>query len=185
MHLHNTTYIDHGPVPADLFSRLQAVVAGLTAADWEANKYRQNKHGVHKDTQAYIFRFIDDDGKKMIFDPIAESPEMAGAAEVRDAVVFAGECLGNSDLRLVRALFARLPAKKQIKAHVDIAKIYDRARRLHIPIFTSDKCTFIVGGGPVPMPAGRLVEINNRVMHGVVNGGDEDRVHLIFDVEGE
>ena len=185
MHLRNATYIDHGPVPVDLFSRLRAVVAGLTPAEWAENQYRQKTFDVHRDTQAFVFRFLSDDGAKMLFDPISEDPGMKGAAEVRDAVALASERAGITGARLVRAMFAKLPSGKVIKAHIDAAPIYDHVHRLHIPITTNDKCTFIVGGGPVPMPAGRLVEINNRVMHGVVNGGDEDRVHLIFDVEGE
>jgi len=38
-----------------------------------------------------------------------------------------------------------------------------------------------VGDTEVHMKPGELWEINNRREHGVVNGGGEDRIHLIVD----
>ena len=54
-------------------------------------------------------------------------------------------------------------------------------RRTHTPIVTNERVVFEVRGERRHMARGEIVEINNWRDHGVVNDGDEDRIHLIVD----
>lgn len=57
------------------------------------------------------------------------------------------------------------------------------AVRLHVPIFTNEKCFFECEEGTVHLPAdghGCLLRVNR--MHKVINDSDEDRIHLIMSV---
>lgn len=55
------------------------------------------------------------------------------------------------------------------------------AHRIHVPLLTNPDVIFLVGGKQVTMDVGNGYEINNQLVHRVHNGGDEDRIHFIFD----
>jgi quercetin dioxygenase-like cupin family protein len=77
------------------------------------------------------------------------------------------------------AILIKLPAGASIPTHRDAAPHY---RRIHLPIVTNPKCLFTVGNQTIHMKAGELWEIDNDTqLHSVVNGGSEDRVHLLID----
>jgi quercetin dioxygenase-like cupin family protein len=54
-------------------------------------------------------------------------------------------------------------------------------RRIHIPVISTARVEFTVGGEQRVMNQGELWEVNNAREHSVVNKGDESRVHLILD----
>ena len=84
---------------------------------------------------------------------------------------------------LLRALFVKLLRKTKIPTHVDKAnKTFQFSNRIHIPIVTNPNCIFTVGDESIHMKEGEIWEINNdKQPHSVINDGDEDRIHLIFD----
>ena len=54
---------------------------------------------------------------------------------------------------------------------------------LHVPIYTNDKATWIIGGeGGFFMPPGNAHILNSTIPHDVVNYGSTDRVHLYFSI---
>ena len=55
--------------------------------------------------------------------------------------------------------------------------------RLHIPVITNDKVTFMVDGKNLQMKAGRLYYVNFSKKHYVRNDGTEARTHLVLDLK--
>jgi len=82
---------------------------------------------------------------------------------------------------LVRMLLTKMPAGSAIPEHVDSGPALMNCHRVHIPITSSDKVVFVVGGEEKNMQVGEFWEINNALSHSVENQGDEDRIHLIID----
>ena len=87
----------------------------------------------------------------------------------------------------VRAILTRLIAGGMIRPHRDYGESLTRSHRYHYVIKTNEQVQFGVGSELRHLAAGEVWEINNRLLHGVQNLGDEDRVHLIIDyvVPGE
>lgn len=59
---------------------------------------------------------------------------------------------------------------------------FDRVR-LHVPIQTNDKVIFHVHGQYLKLKPGRLYYVNFSQAHQVRNDGNEDRLHLVMDLE--
>ena len=102
--------------------------------------------------------------------------------------------------QVVRCLLAKLPSGLDIPVHHDTGWWTRWSHRVHVPLRTSaqnleagsdaDEVFFMVGPRNddmrrAPFPEGEMVELNNRSKHMVSNqwesGGNEGRVHLIFD----
>jgi hypothetical protein len=83
--------------------------------------------------------------------------------------------------RLLRAMVARLVAGGTISLHLDKHPSFAVAHRIHVPLQTNQGVEFTVDEERVIMEEGKAYELNNLLPHGVYNGGEEDRIHLIFD----
>jgi hypothetical protein len=84
-----------------------------------------------------------------------------------------------------RTRFAILKANQQIKEHVD--NNLDHTIRIHIPLITNNDCIFGVNRAGVwelkNLPAdGRAYFVNTAFPHKVENNGNEDRLHLIVNL---
>lgn len=86
-------------------------------------------------------------------------------------------------VEIMSLVLVKLKANGIIDEHIDEDGMYSETHRVHIPLITNNKCVFTVGQETYTMSEGEIVEINNCIPHGVVNG-DADRVHLIMDVLG-
>ena len=76
----------------------------------------------------------------------------------------------------------KLKARKRIPPHVDAGMSLNLAKRIHVPIVTTDEVVFTVGGEIKKMREGEMWEINNsQKQHSVHNKSRHDRIHLIFD----
>jgi hypothetical protein len=84
--------------------------------------------------------------------------------------------------RVGKCLYINLPAGKQVKHHVDVGWYLTRVHRCHVPIFTAEEVSFIIGGESLNMKQGMCYEINNQKVHGVDNFSSIDRVHLLIDI---
>jgi len=82
---------------------------------------------------------------------------------------------------VIRALFAKLLPGESIVPHIDTTFSLLHCHRLHIPIVTNSKVSFIVGGERKNMKTGEIWEINNATVHSVENHSDIARIHLIVD----
>jgi len=83
--------------------------------------------------------------------------------------------------RVLRAMAAKLIPGGSIKPHVDAHPSFSIGHRIHVPLKTNDDVQFIVDEERIVMEEGKAYELNNLLNHAVHNGGEEDRIHLIFD----
>ena len=170
-------------------TRFAQQAAKITDADWTANAFRQKTYEVHKQTQT-IRLIMDEDGRHR--DPTYHSSyqtykELLEPIEIVIRRHFE-QTLKAKRLRkkhgrgyFIRMILVKLLADGSIPHHVDQGETLAKSHRMHLPIITNEQNLFSVGDTKVHMKPGELWEINNRREHGVVNGGSEDRIHLIVD----
>lgn len=58
----------------------------------------------------------------------------------------------------------------------------DWVTRVHVPIVTNEHATVSTDEGTFHMQSGVAYRFNTRRNHAVRNGGEQHRVHLVFDV---
>jgi aspartyl/asparaginyl beta-hydroxylase (cupin superfamily) len=83
--------------------------------------------------------------------------------------------------RITKLMLAQLFERSQIREHTDTGNL-TAIHRCHLPIRTSPACLFLIDHQAYHFEASRVFEFNNQLPHGVMNDGDQDRVHLICDV---
>ena len=81
-----------------------------------------------------------------------------------------------------KAMLARLAAGHGIDRHVDGGGSHPLTHRIHVPLQTSPRATLTVDDTDFHLEDGQAFEVNNLVPHGAFNGGEEDRVHFIFEL---
>jgi aspartyl/asparaginyl beta-hydroxylase (cupin superfamily) len=92
------------------------------------------------------------------------------------------QALARFECELETARFLRLGAGSSIREHRDHKLGYeDGIVRVHVPVLTNDKVTFMLGGEFVRMLPGEAWYLNFNLPHSVRNGSEEDRVHLVVD----
>lgn len=84
--------------------------------------------------------------------------------------------------RVGRATLVSLPAMQLVTPHYDKALYTHLIRRFHIPILTNEKTLFSVDNMYANMEIGDSWRVNNKLLHGVYNFGETDRVHLMVDI---
>lgn len=165
--------------------RLKALVGQISEEVWAMEDAgKENRFGCFHHTRHIIFRFMEmAAGHRAFYDrPLWQAwqghlmPLMleATASYQFQAPVFP------------KVMLARLAAGYGIDRHVDNAKRNLYTHKIHVPLQTSDKVRFTVGDGTFHLREGFAYEVNNLQPHAVVNDGDVDRIHLIFEVfEGQ
>ena len=81
-----------------------------------------------------------------------------------------------------KAMLARLAAGRGIDLHVDSEASNPLVHKIHVPLRTNPRALLIVDDVAFHLEAGHAWEVNNLAPHGAFNGGDLDRIHLIFEV---
>ena len=170
-------------------TRFAQQAAKITDAEWTADAFRQKTYEVHKQTQT-IRLIMDEDGRHRdpTYHPSYEIyKELVDPIEIFIRRQFE-QTLKAKRLRkkhgrgyFIRMILVKLLANGSIPHHVDQGETLSKSHRMHLPIITNEQNLFSVGDTEMHMKAGELWEINNRREHGVVNGGSEDRTHLIVD----
>ena len=156
-----------GPVTVDTIEKK------LDLLDWNEYTFRQTKFNVHRETLTV----------PLLWNEIPAPHEVAHKwyPLFKDELDTISAIL---DAHIHTALLIKLPAGKSIPAHVDAAPHFKLYRRIHIPIVTNPRCIFTVGGESMHMCRGEMWEIDNdNKLHSVYNHGDQDRVHLLIDVQ--
>lgn len=83
---------------------------------------------------------------------------------------------------LSRAKIVCLPAGKRVYPHVDRGKYYALRDRYHLVLRSTLGSWLKAGDEEVRMAAGELWWFDNKQVHEALNDGDEDRIHMIFDL---
>ncbi|MFT4768596.1 MAG: hypothetical protein ACI8RN_001733 [Glaciecola sp.] len=162
-------------------SALKSAVLALDESVWREEELRQRKYSeVHYNTQSIILVFCDHDNWPQL-DVVKGSgwQRLADLAlPVMHEIIERFYAPGGT---IIRAMAARLSAGATITPHTDNHESFRRGHRIHIPITTNSKVRFMIDGRPHRLEIGKAYEINNQKRHGVINGGDEDRITFIFD----
>ena len=146
---------------------------------WSEQAIRQQTYEVHRDTESIVLLFCDEewpDGE------IYREPGWDRLAEVAvpliDNIIETHYEPGGT---LLRAMAAKLKVNGRIRPHRDTLRSFHMGHRIHVPITTNDYVRFTIAGKPYSFEPGKAYELNNQLMHSVVNMGDEDRITFIFD----
>lgn len=83
---------------------------------------------------------------------------------------------------LGRAKLVLLPAGRRVYPHVDRGDYYRVRDRYHLVLKSTAGSWLKAGDEEVTMREGELWWFDNKAMHEAWNRGEEDRIHLIFDV---
>ncbi|MEM0954867.1 MAG: aspartyl/asparaginyl beta-hydroxylase domain-containing protein [Pseudomonadota bacterium] len=174
---------DLGPVPLDA---LQQTVLGFDDVTWRSEQLRQTKYNeVHYNTESVIAIFCDHDDWPNIDVVKGSGWDLLSEA----AIPLMHHIINKHYMRggtIIRAMAAKLTAGTTITPHTDAHPSFCHSHRIHVPITTNRKVRFMIDGRPHRMEVGNAYEINNQKRHGVINGGDEDRITFIFDyIPGE
>jgi len=157
-------------------SAMRHKVATSPLVDWNEYTYRQERFKAHKETKTVPIIF-DESFAKITYRKCYElfKDELEAIKAALD------ECFGRPG-HLVRAILVNLPAGAWVPAHVDTGMSLTLCRRVHVPLFTNERCFFAVGTDVRNLKVGEMWEINNAgKMHEVKNLGTTDRIHLIAD----
>ena len=82
---------------------------------------------------------------------------------------------------VTRIQFARMKPGTKIQPHIDQSLMLVASHRVHIPLTSNAGVTFTIDDQNCHFEPGEVFELNNRVVHSVVNDGETDRIHLIVD----
>lgn len=165
--------------PVDI-TALRAGVLAIPDAIWAAeNADKPNKFEVLDETCHIVFRFIDcpRDWRRS-HDRTAWSDwrglvEPVLAQAVRDFRYARGV--------FPRVMLAKMPPGAVIRPHIDANPAAQWPHKIHVPVTTNDAVVSCFGGGEHHFATGEAIEVNNLGPHWVRNGGDTDRIHLIFE----
>ena len=83
---------------------------------------------------------------------------------------------------LGRAKIVCLPAGKRVYPHIDRGMYYRVRNRYHLVLKSTDGSWLKAADEEVRMKEGELWWFDNDQMHEALNDGEEDRIHLIFDM---
>ena len=171
---------DLGPVSPELLAPLDELVAESRDTFLIENAHKPNKFGdFGRTTQHIIFKFPENlgDHRRSYYLPIWDRYKEAVEPIIEAVIPWYGYERGDT----CRIMLAKLKAGKEISLHVDGHPSSDKPHKIHVPLVTSSDVFFWAEEESIHLARGNAWEVNNKVMHGGINGGAEDRVHLIFD----
>ncbi|WP_405236399.1 aspartyl/asparaginyl beta-hydroxylase domain-containing protein [Lentisalinibacter orientalis] len=159
---------------------LRDAILGQDDSAWNEQEYRQQEYEVHKRTTSIVMIFTD--GKNWPEITVRKEPgwdRLADAAlPLMQDIIARYYPPGGT---IIRAMAARLAAGARIDPHRDSHPSFHASHRIHIPVTTNPRVRFMIDGRPHRLEVGKVYELNNQLLHSVMNKGDEDRVTFIFD----
>lgn len=165
--------------PVDIVA-LRASVLAIPEDVWEAENARKpNKFEVLDATRHIAFRFIDSPRDWRRSHDRTAWPQWRGLLEPVLAQAIRG--YGYQRGIFPRVMLARMPAGGVIYPHVDANPAAKWPHKIHVPLETNARVVSCFGGAEHYFAPGEAVEVNNLGPHWVRNGGETDRIHLIFE----
>jgi hypothetical protein len=159
---------------------LVETVLSLPDEAWTENQQRQQDYDVHRRTESVVLIFTDGEGWPEITVTRETGWEWLGeiVLPLMTDIIRRHYPPGGT---IIRAMAAKLLPGEVITPHRDSHPSFHHAHRIHIPLKTSARVRFTVAGRPCKMEVGQAYEINNQKTHSVMNKGNEERIHFIFD----
>lgn len=161
---------------------LLAEIASVDGA-WAQATGRQQKIDVQREALAIPLRGLRASalaGRKRR--DVHESRWTYGAAQYPLACRFLEDTAFALDSLMGRAKIVCLPAGQRVYPHIDRGEYYRVRDRYHLVLRSAAGSWLKSGGEEVRMREGELWWFDNNVLHEAHNDGDEDRIHLIFDL---
>lgn len=159
---------------------LKAAVLAIPEQVWDAeNADKPNRFEALDKTRHIVFRFVDSTRDwRGSHDRTAWAEWRALLEPVMHAAVVS---YGYDRGQFPRVMLARMGPGGEIKPHRDANPAAKWPHKIHVPLLTNEKVTFFVDGIGYHLPEGEAAEVNNMGVHAVINAGDADRIHLIFE----
>lgn len=150
---------------------------------WRQITLRQAYPGsAHTDTETIYLVGPEEFTADSYFNDIGAMPYPAFETLGREAHALIDPVLEKVGQKLMgRILIVKLKPGGHVKQHVDEGKYADHYSRFHIVLSTNAGCVNTTGGEAVHWPAGTAWWFDHKQPHTADNGGDTDRVHIIFD----
>lgn len=159
---------------------LRAAVLAIPDNVWDSeNGGKPNKFEALGATRHIVFRFIDSPRDWRSAHDRAAWADWRGLLEPVLAQAVRG--YGYARGLFPRVMLARMPAGGVIHPHIDANPAAKWPHKIHVPLTTNAGVVSYFGGAEHHFPAGEAVEVDNLGPHWVRNGGDADRIHLIFE----
>lgn len=159
---------------------LRAAVLEIDDAVWLAeNADKPNKFEALDSTRHIVFRFVSnmEDWRQSYDRPLWNE----WRALIEPVVEAATRAYGYSRGVYPRVMLAKMRPGGVIQPHRDANPAAKWPHKIHVPLVTNDKAIFFVAGTPHHLGEGEAVEVDNMGVHSVTNGGNTDRIHLIFE----
>jgi hypothetical protein len=150
---------------------------------FERSTGRQDKIAVQREALAVPLRGVRKSaiGNRASRD-VHESRWTTGSADYPLARALLQSIAEREDSLLGRAKIVCLPAGKRVYPHVDRGEYYRVRNRYHFVMKSSRGSWLKAAGEEVRMREGELWWFDNDQMHEAFNDGEEDRIHMIFDM---
>jgi aspartyl/asparaginyl beta-hydroxylase (cupin superfamily) len=150
---------------------------------WAASTGRQDKIAVQREALAIPLRGLK---KSAIGDrkrrDVHESRWTSGSKDYPVACAFLKEIAEALDSELSRAKIVCLPAGRRVYPHIDRGEYYRLRNRYHLVLKSTHGSWLKAADEEVRMREGELWWFDNDQPHEAHNDGDEDRIHMIFDL---
>jgi hypothetical protein len=161
-------------------SSIKDDIANLSQEYWDKyNRLKPNYFGEFETTQHIVFKFVSDYHQP--FPDLVEFPVWEEWKNKLEPVMKAAtELYGYSESAYGKVMLAKLKRGGKIGLHVDRPIESAYPHKIHIPITTNPDTKFLLDDQSYHLEVGKAYEVNNRTLHGGVNEGDSDRIHLIF-----
>ena len=169
------------PLGAVGIEELRRGVARLSETVWRReDAAKENDFPCFHHTRHVIFRFIEGnrDPRRFYSQPIwAVWQPLLLPVLARAAAPY-----GYADPVYPKVMLARLAAGHGIDRHRDGEGSHPYVHKVHVPLDTNPRAVLTVDGEDFHLERGRAWEVNNLAPHAAFNGGEKDRIHLIFEV---
>ncbi len=150
---------------------------------WAAVTGRQDKIAVQREALAIPLRGLRKSavGDKKRSD-VHESRWTTASKDYPVARGFIQQLAGELDSLLSRAKIVCLPAGRRVYPHIDRGEYYRLRNRYHLVLKSTDGSWLKAADEEVRMREGELWWFDNDQLHEAHNDGDQDRIHMIFDL---
>lgn len=150
---------------------------------WDLSTGRQDKVAVQREALAIPLRGL---RKSAVGDrkrrDVHESRWTTASALYPEARRFLEATAASLDCLLSRAKIVSLPAGKRVYPHIDRGEYYRLRGRYHFVLRSTAGSWLKAADEEIRMREGELWWFDNDQMHEALNDGDEDRIHMIFDL---
>jgi len=150
---------------------------------WARATGRQDKIAVQREALAIPLRGL---RQSMLYGrkrrDVHESRWTTASAAFPLARAFITQAAEQLDADLSRAKIVCLPAGRRVYPHIDRGEYYRLRGRYHLVLKSTTGSWLKAGDEELRMREGELWWFDNDQMHEAHNDGDEDRIHIIFDL---